>query len=110
MRGIASTANDVTPCDASARVVSGSVSGARKPISTLSEPSRPMSSVPGARTTATTSADQASPIVAPASSYSESGWWARSPAPDSTTTSTPNLSSRRTTSGTMDTRVSPWAD
>src|SRR3954465_5146757 len=113
MRGIASTANAVTPASASARVVSTLVKGPRKPISTEPRSSRPISSMLGARTTATTSAPQASaaePTVTPASVYARSGMCDSSPAPDSTTASTPRAASFFATSGTSATRFSPRAD
>src|SRR3954452_22805472 len=113
MRGIASIANAVTPRSASARVLSALVSGARKPISTEPLPSCPISSIVGVRTTATTSAPQASeadPMVAPASVYAESRKCACSPAPASTTVSTPRADSFFAVSGTSATRLSPWAD
>src|SRR3954454_14989147 len=113
MRGMASTANAVTPASARARVVSGFVSGPRKPISTEPLRRRPISSVVGARTTATTSAPQASaaePTLTPASVYAWSGMCESSPAPDSTTASTPRAASFFATSGTSATRFSPWAD
>src|SRR6478609_9484563 len=109
MRGIASIANAVTPARASALSVSGWVRGARKPTSTPPRRRRPISSSEGGATMTTTSAAHGSPIVAPASLYSASGISARSPAPDSTTTSTPLDFRRLTTSGTSATRRSPGA-
>src|SRR4029079_10970867 len=109
MRGIASIANAVTLPSASARVVSGDVSGARNPTRIELSPSLPISSRVGATTFTTTSALHGSPILAPASSNSSSGISAASPAPDSTTTSTSFAPRRLTTSGTIATRRSPSA-
>src|SRR4051812_5006096 len=72
--------------------------------------SRPISSVVGGATLTTTSACQGSPISAPAPVYASSRMLAASPAPASTTTPTPSLDRRCTTSGTMATRRSPGAD
>jgi hypothetical protein len=91
IRGTASSANEVTPAAASARIVSGAVSGDRKPTSTVSPPSRSISLCEGRCTLATRSAPQTAAasdaIVAPASSNSESGIRASPPAPASITTS-----------------------
>ena len=110
IRGIASIANAVAPVCASAALPGPFVSGARKPTSTDSAPSRADSSGAGGATFATTSADQApSPSLAPAASNRASGIPAASPAPGSTTTSCPWPASLRTTSGTSATRRSPSA-
>src|SRR5215211_524603 len=108
IRGIASMAKLVTPASASALTVSALVSGWRKPTRTEPCPRRPISSELGGPTLAITSPEKPSPIVAPVSVYSASGWWAVSPAPDSTTTSWPPGCTRRwATSGTSATRCSP---
>ena len=103
MRGMASMAKDVTPASASALAVSGAVSGWRKPISTLPSRRRPISSSLGGATLATTSPAKPWPAVtlAPASSKAESGMWEDSPAPGSSTTSTPSAASFLATSGTQ---------
>ena len=64
----------------------------------------------GGATLATTSPEKPSPVLAPASSYAESGTWDSAPAPDSTTTSTPEEDSFLTTSGTVATLLSPAED
>src|SRR5690349_14889070 len=114
MRGIASMAKAVTPALASARVVSGEVSGARNAISTEPSGSVSISSDVGAVTRATTfapsSAESPCAMRAPASSNRASGISARSPAPLSTTTSCPFPVSRLITSGTSATRRSPPRD
>ena len=70
MRGMASMAKLVTPCEARALAVSPAVRGWRKPISTASRPSLPISSALGGATLATTSPDSPAPscTLAPASS------------------------------------------
>ena len=69
MRGIASIANAVAPVAAIACRPSALVSGARKPIRTVSPPRRWVSSWEGGATLTTASASQtAAPSVAPASS------------------------------------------
>src|SRR5947209_5378184 len=107
MRGMASMASAVAPAEASARVVSGAPSGLRKPMRTVPEPSREISSLLGAATLATTAPLQTSSlIVAPASSKSASGRRAAAPAPGWTTTSWPLATRRLATSGTSATRRS----
>ncbi len=59
-------ANPCTPPARSAAVVSGEVSGARKPMNTAPERNRPISSTVGGATFTRTSAVHGSPMVAPA--------------------------------------------
>ena len=67
IRGIDSIAKLVMPPAASDLASAASVSGARKPISTWPDFSRPTSSWVGVATRSTTSAPQASSSLAPAS-------------------------------------------
>jgi len=92
---MASRANACTPAALSAPIELSALRGARKPISVWPLCSLPTSSAVGGATLTTTSAAQASPMVAPASVYSESGSNARSPAPDCTTDRDPALHQRR---------------
>src|SRR5580693_1995890 len=113
IRGIDSIANAVALAAASARVVCGLVSGARKPIRIDPAPSSAISASLGGEIFTTTSARQTSAesavICAPASTNAPSGSSAAAPAPLSTRTSMPLPFNLATTSGTSATLCSPTA-
>src|ERR1022692_557867 len=113
MRGIDSIAKAVALAAASALVVRGLVSGARKPIRTEPAPSRPISASVGGEILTTTSdchTSAASAVIrAPACAKTASGSSASAPAPFSTRTSTPLACDLATTSGTSATLCSPSA-
>src|SRR3954453_8074690 len=112
VRGTSSIASAVTPVAARRAVPAGSSSGRRKPMSTCSPASSPSSSAGGGCTRAITRQAYTSvrpPMRAPAFSKSASERYAPSPAPCSTTTSTPSFTSRCTVSGTSATRRSRGA-
>ena len=113
IRGIASIANAVALASASALVVAGLVSGARKPTRIEPVPSERTCSGSGGAIVTTTSALQTSPAsavtFAPASAKASSSSSASTPAPLCTSTSRPLALSLPTTSGTSATRCSPAA-
>ncbi|COX73094.1 Uncharacterised protein [Mycobacterium tuberculosis] len=65
MRGMASSANACTPAWVSAPIELSALRGARKPISVCPPRNRPTSAAVGGATLTTTSAAQASPMLAP---------------------------------------------
>ena len=114
IRGTASIANATTPWACRRAMPSGSVSGSRKPISTMPGRSAATSSAPGLPTRTTASAPvrrlARSTRTMPASSYCPSGYPASTPAPRSTAMSNPDPASLAAASGINATRFSPGAD
>ena len=115
IRGSRSSLYTVAPRAARACTVSAAATGWRKLISETPSGNAPTSSSVGGCTRATTAAPEraaaaSSTTVAPAWRKASSENRARSPAPDSTTTSTPVLASLVATSGTIATRSSPGRD
>src|SRR3954471_3925133 len=103
-------ASTVTLRDARLCISSGFCAGQTKATSTCPSRIRPTSSAPGARTLKMMSASHGSETIsAPAARYASSEKFAASPAPDSTATRKPSLTSFSTTSGTVATRFSPAA-
>ncbi|VVE52748.1 hypothetical protein PAN31108_04811 [Pandoraea anhela] len=111
VRGAASSAKPTTPAAAMRALFSAS-NGLSMPTTTAPRCIRAISATDGARTFSTISAPNASaavPLDAPAATYAASGTLAAAPAPCSTVTRCPALTSFFTVSGVAATRDSPSA-
>ena len=114
VRGTSSSANSVAPVPATAFTSSGRANGATEPTTTWPARRRDRSPLAGSASitftcTSTSAAKTSSrlPVRAPRSVNAASGYPARSPAPDSITTSKPALVSWGSAVGESATRVSP---